>query len=141
VRFVLRGASVTNWTWGGLAFSAAAQAACFLGLRSLAQPILGPGGEVLDGGADFDMRGGFAEAYQDILYVAIFVQAGASFSPWFWLLWLVVPAFAGFKLWGLVSPYLGRGGGGDLSVSDAQQKKMDRAQQRADKRRIKSGRK
>ncbi len=60
---------------------------------SAAEPLLGPSGEVLDGGADISFAA-IASYYQDIIYLCSFVQVLCIFTDIaFWFFWLL-PLFA-----------------------------------------------
>jgi hypothetical protein len=50
----------------------------------------------------------------------------------------VVPAYAGFKLFQFAKPLLfGKGDGAEVEVDEATRKRMERTQQRAERRRVK----
>ena len=46
-----------------------------------AEPLLGPNGEVLDGGADVSTAS-IASYYQDVIYLCALVQASSQNVPW-----------------------------------------------------------
>ena len=56
-----------------------------------AAPSHGPGGELIDGGADLG-QSGFTGYYFDAIYICIAVQLATLLSDWFWLLFLSVSA-------------------------------------------------
>jgi len=64
-------------------------------------------GTLLSYGEDLN-QSGVTEWCFDILYITWSCQVGSgAFGDWFWLLYMVIPLFAVFKLWSsLISPYL-----------------------------------
>lgn len=136
--FLLTRGEASTWAVLGFILAAAVDWGCYKGLSSLAHPILDDKGDMLDGGADLSMRGGFAEYYQDLIYISVFVQIGASLlSRWFWLAFLSVPAYGGYLLWvNILQPYV-FAPRGDMPVDEAARKKAERAEKRAEKRRVK----
>lgn len=99
-------------------------------------------GELVDAGADLSSAG-VLEYCNDLVYVCGATQLLASVSQWFWLLALVVPAFAGYKAWRhVIRPYvLGGGGGGDGSgVARPEDVRDPAARKRLEKQRRKEQR-
>lgn len=47
-------------------------------------------------------QGTFAEYCFDIFYIQYFVQITTIYSNWFWLVYLVIPGFAGYKVFGYI---------------------------------------
>jgi hypothetical protein len=74
-------------------------------IAALAQPTY-ENGELVDGGHDLNMKGHLSEYYFDIIYIAAFVQIATIFSDWFWLTFLVIPAYAVYYLWDWMAPFL-----------------------------------
>eukprot|EP01121_Diplochlamys_sp_Union-15-3_P010228 TRINITY_DN2851_c0_g1_i4.p1 TRINITY_DN2851_c0_g1~~TRINITY_DN2851_c0_g1_i4.p1 ORF type:complete len:186 (+),score=27.32 TRINITY_DN2851_c0_g1_i4:48-560(+) len=71
---------------------------CFSSLKAYAKPSYSESGELIDGGADLDMKG-LVEYHWDVLYITWFCFVTTLISDWFWLVFLVVPAFALYKIW------------------------------------------
>jgi len=69
------GFTASKWHWIGFCFSSAINFFTFTSIRAFAAPVYGPGGELLDGGADLSMKGACAY-YHDLLYITSFVQVG-----------------------------------------------------------------
>eukprot|EP01102_Stenamoeba_stenopodia_P012017 TRINITY_DN3743_c0_g1_i3.p1 TRINITY_DN3743_c0_g1~~TRINITY_DN3743_c0_g1_i3.p1 ORF type:complete len:164 (+),score=26.99 TRINITY_DN3743_c0_g1_i3:81-572(+) len=50
---------------------------------------------------------GLCEYYFDVIYITWFVLVTSLLSDWFWIVYLTIPGFAGWKLWQTVlQPYL-----------------------------------
>eukprot|EP00899_Mesostigma_viride_P019991 jgi/Mesvir1/27994/Mv20192-RA.1 len=136
VYFVLRllvfGASTSWWHWVALAVCGAAYHFCYSGIRYMAEPAYDEQGALIDGGSDLNM-GGLLEYYHDIIYILGGVQIASVVSDKFWLLALVIPAFAGYKLWTMVLyPYVfarrqgDDAGGGESPRSRRRREKAER---------------
>lgn len=90
----------SSFTWKhviGLLVTSAAYAFTYLQLSNMAQPAYDENGDLLDGG--FDMStGGVCGYLHDVIYITSFVQLGSIISDKFWYIYLVIPAFAAYKL-------------------------------------------
>ncbi|MCO5558395.1 hypothetical protein L7F22_011976 [Adiantum nelumboides] len=90
-------------------------------------------GELIDGG--FDMSGeGLVSYLHDVLYITVFVQISSILSDKLWLVYLVIPIFALYKLWQLVLyPYIFQSSSEDTEDAKARKKreKMERKSGRA----------
>jgi len=104
-------------------------------LTKLGQPVRDGSGRVLSPGGDLN-QGGITEWAFDILYITWACQVGSALlGEWLNFLYLVIPAFGLYKLWGLASPFMGqRGSSGDASEADEpQSKRQQKLQQRAER--------
>nr|XP_039255293.1 transmembrane protein 208-like [Styela clava] len=81
--------------WALLIFSTIVLAACIKVMQSMAKSNL-----------DLSMYQGMGEHLKDILIVTAVCQMLGSFSNYFWLLWLIIPIVAFYKLWvSVLSPW------------------------------------
>lgn len=104
-------------------------------LAAHAAPALGPDGSLLDGGGDLDAPGVTSYAH-DLVYLTAFCEAGGALvSPYVWLLWLAVPAFALYQLWvNVAAPWFSAGGdteqddAGPVPGSRKERRKLEREQ-------------
>ncbi len=138
-RLIFHGQSASTWLWLGFVFTTLVNVICYRGIAALAAPIYGEKGELLDGGNDLSM-GGFCAYYHDFLYVTCAVQIGASFFDWFWYVYLVVPGYGLYKLGEkVVVPWIKTGfdSAPEPVMDEETKKKMERAQQRAQRRAMK----
>merc|ERR1712000_424045 len=76
---------------------------------------------------------GYTEYYFDLLYIQYLVQIGTLFSPWMWLLYLIIPTYAIYKLGSLAYRFLfsgmsGLGGLGGLMDMKKQLSQMQQQQ-------------
>ncbi|CAI5518055.1 unnamed protein product [Closterium sp. Naga37s-1] len=101
VRLSLFFASFTWRHWIGLVITTFAYKTCFDQIASLAEATYDETGQLIDGGSDLNM-GGLCGYLHDIIYITAFVQIASILSDWFWLIYLIIPAFALWKLWELV---------------------------------------
>jgi len=104
-------------------------------LTKLGKPARNDSGSLLNPGGDLN-QGGITEWAFDILYITWACQIGSALlGEWFNFLYLVIPAFGLYKLWGLASPFMG-GGGSSNPAGDADQpqsKRQQKLQQRAER--------
>ncbi|GLJ28607.1 hypothetical protein SUGI_0563740 [Cryptomeria japonica] len=98
VRMLIFHSSFTWKHWIGLAVTSAAYALPYLQLSSMAQPSYEENGDLLDGGFDLS-TGGICGYLHDVIYITSFVQLGSIISAKFWYAYLVIPAFAAYKLY------------------------------------------
>lgn len=47
----------------------------------------------------------FCQYILDVVYITLFVQVTSLISKWFWIAYLSVFVFAGYKLWGMFSQF------------------------------------
>jgi hypothetical protein len=135
IRLYLKRSSVDWTTWAGFAATMLVQGICYISIAAVARPVYN-NGVMVDGGAD--LAKGTISYYFDLLYVTGFVQVLASFTAYGWYVYAVVPAYAGFKLFQFAKPLLfDKSSGAEVEVDEATRKKLERTQQRAERRRIK----
>ena len=129
---------MTWWHYAGLAATAALEYVCYSGIATFAAASYNEKGELVDGGADLKMKG-LCGYYHDLLYLTIIVQVAACLSNWAWYIYLSVPGYGLWKLTELVLiPYFKSSTQAEPKINEAMQKKMDRTEQRAERRRMKS---
>jgi hypothetical protein len=135
IRLYLQKSSADWTTYTAFAGTMLVQGICYISIAAVAKPVY-ENGILVDGGAD--LAKGTISYYFDLLYVTGFVQVLASFTAYGWYVFAVVPAYAGFKLFQFAKPLLfGKGNGAEVEVDEATRKKMERTQQRAERRRVK----
>ncbi|KAJ9529029.1 hypothetical protein QJQ45_007105 [Haematococcus lacustris] len=125
-----------------LAVGLAAQVLNLASISALAAPVYDPSsGELLDGGADLDMKG-FCGYYHDVLYITVIVQVLSAVSPWFWYLYLVVPGYAGYKAaqfgWPYVKDYFNGSSRQGMTMDEATRRRMEKSEKRSERRKMKS---
>eukprot|EP01103_Thecamoeba_quadrilineata_P021173 TRINITY_DN953_c0_g1_i2.p1 TRINITY_DN953_c0_g1~~TRINITY_DN953_c0_g1_i2.p1 ORF type:complete len:149 (-),score=23.19 TRINITY_DN953_c0_g1_i2:38-484(-) len=76
---------------------------CYTSLNDFAKPSQGFGGEQVS-----DIKqAGLSEYFFDVIYITWGVLVTSLISDWFWLFYLTIPAYAGWKLWDLIiKPYV-----------------------------------
>ncbi|KAI8473713.1 MAG: hypothetical protein J3K34DRAFT_410315 [Monoraphidium minutum] len=137
VRLYARAASRGPWHWVGLGVTLLAHAGSYLAIAASAAPTYSGAGALLDGGGDLNK--GAASAYADVLYITCAVQALAAFSDWGWWLYATVPSYGCYKLWtGFIYPnFIKARPDPDSMIDDKTRARLDRANQRAERRRVK----
>eukprot|EP01119_Soliformovum_irregulare_P001672 TRINITY_DN1140_c0_g1_i1.p1 TRINITY_DN1140_c0_g1~~TRINITY_DN1140_c0_g1_i1.p1 ORF type:complete len:170 (-),score=48.31 TRINITY_DN1140_c0_g1_i1:219-728(-) len=100
---------------------------CFSGITSLAKCSYNSTGELVDGGADLS-GSGLVEYYFDVLYLTLFVLFSSMFSEWFWLTFLLIPAYGGYKL---IPMWLNSRAAAEGPESEKDRKKREKAERRA----------
>ncbi|KAI5066935.1 hypothetical protein GOP47_0017463 [Adiantum capillus-veneris] len=100
-------------------------------LAKMAKASYDESGELIDGG--FDMSGGGLASYlHDVLYITMFVQLSSILSDKFWFVYLVIPAFAFYKLWQLVLyPYIFQSSSEDDTEDAKARKKREKMEKKA----------
>ncbi|KAL6052980.1 Transmembrane protein 208 [Balamuthia mandrillaris] len=140
VRVLWYNDSFIGYHWFAFALTTGVYLIFYSWLASLAKPTY-EGTELVDGGANLSMPGNLTEYYFDIIYVTAFVQLGSIYSDWMWLLYLVIPIFAVYKLGGLLlslrSTQQAMSGGED---DPSFQKKREKAERRAGRVKFTKGR-
>ncbi|XP_059635989.1 uncharacterized protein LOC132278198 isoform X1 [Cornus florida] len=98
-------------------------------LALMAKPAYADDGELLDGG--FDMStGGVCGYLHDVIYITSFVQLTSIISEKFWYIYLVIPGFAAYKLFGVIKGFLPQGSEG-AEEDDKTRKKREKMEKRA----------
>lgn len=136
VRLGLRRSSADWTSWAALGGSLTAQGICYLSIAAVARPYY-ENGILIDGGAD--LTKGVISYYFDALYVTATAQAIAAFSHRGWYLLALVPAYAAYALVTRVLLPAMRGGGDEKKVQLDEEtlRRMDKAERRAERRRVK----
>ena len=108
LRLVWKGSTASAWIHYPL-FATAATSSwfCYSSLNHHGAPTYDPAGNLIDGGSDLGL-GGMTSYSHDIIYVSAFVLiTTAAFSDWFWLIALIIPGFATYKLWAdIILPWI-----------------------------------
>ncbi|KAM7511686.1 hypothetical protein LguiB_010561 [Lonicera macranthoides] len=122
--------STFGWKhWVGLMLTSFAYVIPYKQLASMAKPAYSDNGELLDGG--FDMStGGVCGYLHDIIYVTCFVQLTSIISDKFWYIYLVIPAFASYKVFGMVKGFLPQGSEG-AEEDEKTRKKREKMEKKA----------
>merc|ERR1712080_545519 len=112
--------------------SAISYIGCFQFMRFMAKPSLTPDGSVLSAGTDLNMEGGLADNVKDMIILTAGAQAFSLITSWLWLLLLLAPLRAVFKLWtGVIAPWIFQPGEEPDEVNDKKRRKQDRQMKRA----------
>ncbi|CAA2998793.1 transmembrane 208 homolog [Olea europaea subsp. europaea] len=120
--------------WAGLILTSLAYVIPYKQLSAMAKPSYGDDGELLDGG--FDMStGGICGYLHDIIYITCFVQVTSIISEKFWYIYLVIPGFAAYQLWGLVKGFLPQGSEG-VDEDEKTRKKREKMERKASRTKI-----
>ncbi|KAJ4828163.1 hypothetical protein Tsubulata_005041 [Turnera subulata] len=128
-RILIFHSSLTWMHWVGLLLTSAAYAIPYLQLADMAKPTYGDDGELLDGG--FDMgTGGICGYLHDVIYITSFVQVMSIVSGYFWYTYLVIPAFAIYKGWGILRGFLFQGSEGEVE-DEKTRKKREKMEKKA----------
>ncbi|KAG0702363.1 hypothetical protein DFH29DRAFT_922043 [Suillus ampliporus] len=98
-------------------------------------------GALISSGEDLNQPG-VTEWCFDILYVTWACQiCSGAFGDWFWWFYLIIPLYAGYKLWSnFIGPMLGRSsasaaeGGGEKETLSKRQEKLRKRSERGDPR-------
>jgi hypothetical protein len=108
---------------------------CYLSIAAVGRPVV-QNGSVIDGGGDLSK--GVIQYYFDILYVTGFVQILSAFTDWGWYVFLLVPAFGLCLLvTKVILPLMAASKKEEEPMDEATRKKLERTQQRAERRRVK----
>jgi len=107
LKFILS-SSFTTTTSLLTTFSVIIQTLALASMYYMSKPILsGPSKNVVDGGVDLNLSGGFADKLKDLITTTSFCTAASIYSNSFWFLWLWLPAFYIYKLWvGIIAPWI-----------------------------------
>ncbi|KAL0334138.1 UNVERIFIED_CONTAM: hypothetical protein Sangu_1570000 [Sesamum angustifolium] len=115
--------------WAGLILTSLAYVIPYQQLAAMAKPSYTDDGELLDGG--FDMStGGICGYLHDVIYITCFVQLSSIISEKFWYIYLVIPGFAAYQLFGLVKGFLSHGSEG-VEEDEKTRKKREKMEKRA----------
>ncbi|GLC35658.1 hypothetical protein PLESTB_000002900 [Pleodorina starrii] len=136
VRLILRRGYESWWHIIGFVATFFLEAFSFSAISKFAEPEFSDKGEVVYGGADLSM-GGMCAYWHDLLYISIFVQVASCLSAYFWYTLLVVPGFALYLLYkNVLQPYWAQSREQPV-LDEATRKRLERSQQRAERRRMK----
>ncbi|CAA0820001.1 Protein of unknown function (DUF788 [Striga hermonthica] len=126
------GVFYSSFTWKhlvGLILTSLAYFIPYQQLNSMAMPTFSDDGELLDGG--FDMStGGICGYLHDVIYITLFVQLSSIISEKFWYIYLVIPGFAAYQLFGLVKGFLSHSSEG-AEEDEKTRKKREKMEKRA----------
>ena len=124
-------------------FATAASSAwfCYASLAHIGAPTYDASGALVDGGADLSL-GGMSSYYHDVVYVSSFALFATAFvSDWFWLVGLVIPGFATYKLWAdIILPWIftptaeEEEANARMHETKEQRKKREKQEKRAERR-------
>jgi hypothetical protein len=135
VRLWLKSSSLTWGHYAGFAATLTAHGICYLSIAAVGRPVV-QNGSVIDGGGDLSK--GVIQYYFDILYVTGFVQILSAFTDWGWYVFLLVPAFGLHLLvTKVILPLMAASKKEEEPMDEATRKKLERTQQRAERRRVK----
>ncbi|RZC60108.1 hypothetical protein C5167_021868 [Papaver somniferum] len=129
VRLLIFHSSVSWKHFVGLLVTSAAYALSYKQLAQMAEPSYDDDGELLDGGYDMS-TGGICSYLHDVIYITSFVQVMSILSGKFWYTYLVIPAFAAYKLSGLAKGFLSHDSEGVLE-DEKTRKKREKLEKKA----------
>ncbi|KAI8580858.1 hypothetical protein K450DRAFT_234905 [Umbelopsis ramanniana AG] len=105
-------------------------------LKNAGTPNYKADGSIASGGDDLNAEGLTAYMF-DIIYITWFVHiTTAVISSKFWYTYIVIPVYAGFKLWPFIAPYLKSSGSTEESnepTGPAKSKRQAKLEERAKK--------
>ncbi|KAF8268283.1 putative opsin [Lactarius quietus] len=102
-------------------------------LKKLGTPRRDSKDTLVSSGDDLNQPG-MTEWMFDILYISWFAQVGASIvGEWFWWIYLVIPGFLVYKLWGFISPMV-FGRSSALPEDEPKQEGLSKRQEKLKKR-------
>ncbi|KAI3926243.1 hypothetical protein MKW98_028379 [Papaver atlanticum] len=144
VRLLILHSSVTWKHFVGLLVTSAAYALSYKQLAQMAEPSYDDDGDLLDGGYDMSTGGicsihassivfiiGPLKCYlHDVIYITSFVQVMSILSGKFWYTYLVIPAFAAYKLSGLAKGFLSHDSDG-VPEDEKSRKKREKLEKKA----------
>ncbi|KAG2660416.1 transmembrane protein 208 homolog [Panicum virgatum] len=130
VRMAIMHSSFTWKHWIGLMLTSAAYFLPYKQLASMAKPVYSDNGELLDGGFDLS-TGGICEYLYDVIYITVFVQLMSLISEKFWWTYLVIPAFAGHKISGLLRGAFSSGGSEGEVEDEKTRKRREKMEKKA----------
>ena len=116
-------------------FAALVQGVALAGMYFMAKPVLsGASKNVVDGGVDLNLSGGFADKLKDLVTTTSFCTVTSMYSNGFWCVWLWLPAYYVYKFWvGVVAPWIFQPApeGPPPEVAEKKRRKMERKMARA----------
>ncbi|KQK00710.1 transmembrane protein 208 homolog [Brachypodium distachyon] len=127
VRMAIMHSSFTWKHWFGLVVTSAAYFLSYKQLASMTKPEYSESDrkedkpELLNAGYDMS-TGGISEYLEDVIYITVFVQLASIISGKFWWTYVVIPAFGGYKVFGLLRGTF-FGGGSEGEVEDEKSRK------------------
>lgn len=116
-------------------FAALIQMLALGSMYYMAKPVLsGPSKNVVDGGVDLNLSGGFADKLKDLITTTSFCTVGSIYSNGFWLVWLWLPVYYAYKIWvSVIAPWIFQQApeGPPAEVAEKKRRKMERKMARA----------
>ncbi|KAM0846187.1 hypothetical protein ACQ4PT_053355 [Festuca glaucescens] len=132
VRMAIMYSSFTWKHWFGLVVTSAAYFLSYKQLASMTKPEYSESGEKELLSAGYDMRtGGISEYLEDVIYITVFVQLASIISGKFWWTYLVIPAFGGYKIFGLLRGTFFSGGSEGEVEDEKSRKKREKMEKKA----------
>ncbi|KAL0279714.1 UNVERIFIED_CONTAM: hypothetical protein PYX00_001211 [Menopon gallinae] len=108
---------------------------CYQFMVHMSKPKYSESGNLIDSGIDLNMVGGVAEHVKDVIILTSGCQVLSLYSNYFWLLWLSVPARAGWILWkDVLAPYFFQKPTSNPEMDEKKQKKLERRMRRQQNR-------
>ncbi|QLL31810.1 hypothetical protein HG536_0B06780 [Torulaspora globosa] len=103
----LGGASLSQWL--RFAFLHVPLAGCVYVLEKSGRPVFDAKGKIVKEGTDLAQTGGLVEYMFDLVYLSLFADVGRIVfnTGKFWYVLLLVPLYAGWKLYGLKKQFMG----------------------------------
>lgn len=130
LRVVWMNDSFGFWHWVGFGGCSLVNVLVYWWIASLATPTYDATGDLIDGGADLNTHGNLSEYAFDVVYIVVFVQLTTIISEYFWFILLVIPAFAGYKLLGLVLGGLSGSGGPAAEETKEEKRKREKMERK-----------
>uniref|UniRef100_A0A914WMA9 Transmembrane protein 208 n=1 Tax=Plectus sambesii TaxID=2011161 RepID=A0A914WMA9_9BILA len=118
---------ISSYEWMAYLFTVFAQGVAVFIMQNMAKATKNDKGQVLDAGLDLNLEGGFGEYCKDVVILASIVQLLSLTWSKFWFLMILIPIFAGYKLWvGILAPWFFAPAPEEEESDDKKAKKRDR---------------
>ncbi|KMZ73397.1 Transmembrane protein-like protein [Zostera marina] len=129
VRMLIFNSTFTWLHWIGLIVTSACYFLPYKQLAKMAMPAYSDDGELIDGGYDMSI-GGVCGYLHDVIYITSFVQLTSIYSGKFWYIYLVIPAFGLYQIFGLGKQFLS-GSEREAEEDDKTRKKREKMERKA----------
>lgn len=141
VRQWFGGASLAQWL--RFALLHVPLAGCVYVLEKSGRPVFDAKGKIVKEGTDLAQAGGLVEYMFDLIYLSLFADVGRIVfnTGKFWYVLLLIPLYAGWKLYGLKNQFMGpaRSASGTDSAAngDSKSKRQLKREKRGNKAQVK----
>ncbi|KAJ1675827.1 hypothetical protein EV182_000482 [Spiromyces aspiralis] len=107
----------------------------YLQLYQMSRPAYdAQSGQLIDSGQDLSSPGLTSNLF-DIVYVTWIVHLFSLATDYAWLLYLTIPGYAGYKLWGLAKPFLQTSSSGpERKLTEAEARQLEKRERKKEHR-------